>query len=223
MSGVLAVAEPVTVVFEGYMTKRAVVSGRNWKRRYFVLYSDGLLSYKKDNSVDTVKKSIQLGAKSKAMVLKELSSEGGIYVEGPTHDSLYLKAESTQEAKQWIQILNDLIQKLALHDATKRNNTLEVFAKSNKQQQVTVADATNSRNLGSQTVGVSTRNLGSSPGVRAGAKEKRTVPPPEGGWTMRVGAKDVFVDANTWMCYADKQAYETSGKVLGKADLAGLV
>ncbi|KAH9258652.1 hypothetical protein BASA81_003154 [Batrachochytrium salamandrivorans] len=223
MSGVISVSEPAAVVFEGYMTKRAVVSGRNWKRRYFVLYSDGLLSYKKDNTVDTVKKSIQLGAKSKAMVLKELSSEGGVYVEGPTHDALYLKADSMKEAKQWIQVLNDLTGQLQLSDATKRNNTLEVFAKSNKQDAQTMLQS--SRNLGSQTTGQSTRNLGSQNAgmLRVGVKEKRTPPPPEGGWEMRVGNKDVFVDANTWMFYADKTSYLKSGKVLGKAELASLV
>jgi len=44
---------------------------------------------------------------------------------------------------------------------------------------------------------------------------------------MRVGdlktAKDVFVDANTWMYYADKTSFDKGGKVLGKADISNLV
>jgi len=176
--------------------------------------------YKNDKD-EPVKNSVQLTSKSKAMVLKELMSEGGIYVEGPTHDPLYLKAESTKEAKEWIKCLNDLIKQLGLIEAKQRNNTLEIFAKSNK----TTKDAMGKsmRNLGSGSG--STRNLGSM--TRAGAKEKRTPPPPEGGWTMRIGdgknAKDVFVDANTWMYYADKASFDASGKVIGKADLASLV
>jgi len=175
--------------------------------------SDGQLLYKHDKD-EPVKNTVQLTSKSKAMVLKELMSEGGIYVEGPTHDPLYLKAESTKEAKEWIKTVNDLIKQLAIHEAKQRNNTLEVFAKSGGK----------ARNLGS-AVGGSSRVLGSS--TRAGAKEKRTVPPPDGGWTMRVGdgknAKDVFVDANTWMYYADKTSFDKGGKVIGKADIASLV
>ena len=241
MSGVLSVGEAPTIVFEGWMTKRAVVSGRNWKRRYFVLLSDGTLSYKNSNTVDTVKKSILLTSKSKAMVLKELSSEGGIYIEGPTHDSLYLKAESMKEAKQWIQVINDLIKQIGLSDANKRNNTLEVFAKANKtvrhfllvysishvccSKPADAMMAGSTRKLGSLGAAPSTRQLGSA--TRIGAKEKRTPPPPEGGWLMRVGdmktAKDVFVDANTWMYYVDKESFDKGGKVLGKAELSNLI
>ena len=182
--------------------------------------SDGQLLYKNDKE-EPVKNTVQLTAKSKAMVLKELMSEGGIYVEGPTHDPLYLKAESTKEAKEWIKCVNDLIKQLAVVEAKQRNNTLEVFAKTNK----TVKDSPMGKSVRTLGSGASSRTLGSS--TRAGAKEKRTPPPPEGGWTMRVGdgknAKDVFVDANTWMYYADKTAFDKGGKVIGKADLASLV
>jgi hypothetical protein len=182
--------------------------------------SDGQLLYKNDKE-EPVKNTVQLTSKSKAMVLKELMSEGGIYVEGPTHDPLYLKAESTKEAKEWIKNVNDLIKQLALIEAKNRNNTLEIFAKANKTGKDTGLGKS-MRNLGS---GTSSRNLGSS--TRAGAKEKRTPAPPEGGWVMRIGegktAKDVFVDANTWMYYADKASFDANGKVIGKADLASLV
>jgi len=165
--------------------------------------SDGQLLYKKEKD-EAVKNTVQLTSKSKALVLKELMSEGGIYIEGPTHEPLFLKAESTKDAKEWIKIVNDLIKKLSLQEAKNRNNTLEVFAKGKK-------------DVGSQ------RQLGS----RAGAKEKKTAIPPEGGWLMRVGdgknAKDVFVDAANWMYYANKMEYDKGGKVMGKADLAALV
>ena len=181
--------------------------------------SDGQLLYKNDKD-EPIKNTVQLTSKSKAMVLKELMSEGGIYVEGPTHDPLYLKAESTKEAKEWIKTVNDLIKQLAVNEAKHRNNTLEVFAKANKGAKDPMGKSM--RNLGS---GASSRTLGSS--TRAGAKEKRTAPPPEGGWLMRVGdgktAKDVFVDANTWMYYADKASFDKGGKVIGKAELASLV
>lgn len=180
--------------------------------------SDGLLHYRNDKD-EPNKKSLQLTSKSKAMVLKELMSEGGIYIEGPTHDPLYLKAESTKEAKEWIKIVNDLIKQLSAVEAEKRNNTLEVFAKGGGGIDPT-GMGKSSRNIGSQ----GTRTLGST---RAGAKEKRTPPPPEGGWLMRIGdgknAKDVFVDANTWMYYADKKSFDKGGKVMGKAEIANLV
>jgi hypothetical protein len=199
-----------------------IVSGRNWKRRYFILMSDGQLLYKNDKD-EPVKNTVQLTSKSKAMVLKELMSEGGIYVEGPTHDPLYLKAESTKEAKEWIKCVNDLIKQLAVNEAKQRNNTLEVFAKANKTKDSAMGKSM--RTLGSLGSGASSRTLGSS--TRAGAKEKRTPPPPEGGWVMRIGdgkvAKDVFVDANTWMYYADKASFDKNGKVIGKAELASLV
>jgi hypothetical protein len=106
MSGVISLSsETPEIVCEGYMTKRAIKSGRNWKRRYFTLFADGALAYKQTESpADQTKRTVQLGSNSRAMVLKELSSEGGIFIEGPTHESLYLKAESMKEAKQWIQV-----------------------------------------------------------------------------------------------------------------------
>ena len=181
--------------------------------------TDGQLLYKNDKD-EPVKKSVQLTSKSKAMVLKELMNEGGIYIEGPTHDPLYLKAESIKEAKEWIKNVNDLIKQLAVNEAKQRNNTLEVFAKANKTK-----DTSKSFRLGSMGSGVSSRALGSA--TRAGAKEKRTPAPPEGGWVMRIGdgktAKDVFVDAHTWMYYADKASFDKNGKVIGKAELASLV
>lgn len=165
--------------------------------------SDGQLLYKKDKD-EAVKNSVQLTSKSKALVLKELMSEGGIYIEGPTHDPLFLKAESTKDAKEWIKIINDLIKKLSVQEAKNRNNTLDVFAKGKK-------DVASPRALGS----------------RAGAKEKKTHIPADGGWVMRIGegktAKDVFVDAANWMYYANKNEYDKGGKVMGKADLPGLV
>ena len=191
------------VIKEGYMTKRAIVSGRNWKRRYFVLLADGTLQYRKDKDDDVVKNSINLSTKSRALVLKELASEGGIYVEGPTHDPLFLKAESTRDAKDWIKKINDLIKHLGEAEDKNRKNNLEVFSK---------------KGGGSRVGGGSVRN---------GGKEKRTPPPPEGGWVMRIGAgkaaKDVFVDANTWMYFGDKAAFDKGAKALGKADLASLV
>jgi len=193
----------VVVIKEGYMTKRAIVSGRNWKRRYFVLLVDGTLQYRKDKDDDVVKNSINLSTKSRALVLKELASEGGIYVEGPTHDPLFLKAESTRDAKDWIKKINDLIKHLNDAEDKNRKNNLEVFSK---------------KGGGSRVGGGSVRN---------GGKEKRTPPPPEGGWVMRIGAgklaKDVFVDANTWMYFADKTAFDKGAKALGKADIASLV
>ena len=206
-----------------------IVSGRNWKRRYFVLMSDGQLMYRNDKDEPT-KKSIQLTSKSKAMVLKELMSEGGIYIEGPTHDPLYLKAESTKEAKEWIKTTNDLIKQLSALESEKRNNHLEVFAKGKAAKETMGMSV---RGFGSQgasvrgigSMGPSSRGIGST--TRVGAKEKRTPPPPEGGWLMRVGdgktAKDVFVDANTWMYYADKKSFDKGGKVIGKAELSNLV
>jgi hypothetical protein len=187
---------------QGYMTKRAIVSGRNWKKRYFVLLSDGTLQYKKAPQDEDIKNSVVLSTKSKALVLKELAAEGGIYIEGPTHDPLFLKAESTRDAKDWIKKINDLVKHLAEHEDKTRKNHLEVFSKK-----------------------ASSRAGGGS--VRTGAKEKRTPAPPLGGWEMRIGAgktaKDVFVDANTWMYYADHAAFDKGAKALGKADLASLV
>jgi len=206
----------VLVVHEGYLTKRAIVSGRNWKRRYFVIYSDGQIAYK-IKPEDPSKKSLQLSGKSNALVLKELAGEGGFCIEGPTHDALFLKAESVQEAKVWIKKVNDVAKMLLTAESQKRNNTLDVFARGGGKA---APAGKGSGVLG----GVSGRSLGSH---RAGAKEKRTLPPPEGGWPMRVGegktAKDVFVDANTWMYYADKSEFDKGGKVLGKADLAALI
>jgi len=196
-------ADGDVVIKEGYMTKRAIVSGRNWKKRYFVLLADGTLLYRKEKDDDAVKNSIQLSTKSRALVLKELASEGGIYIEGPSHDPLYLKAESTREAKDWIKKINDLVKHLADAEDKNRKNQLEAF----------------SRRAGAGRAG------GGS--VRTGGKEKRTPPPPEGGWVMRVGAgktaKDVFVDANTWMYYPDKAAFDKGTKALGKADISLLV
>jgi hypothetical protein len=231
MSGVLD--EKISIVFEGYMTKRAIVSGRNWKRRYFLLYSDGELAYRNNEHDSGAKKSITLTSKSKAMVLKELMSEGGVYVEGPTHDPLYLKAESMKEAKEWIRVLNEVITLLGTKEAHSRKANLDVFNKPTKQPGGGREFGSVVNKLVSTTAGIgSTRNLGSGSlgsgsATRAGAKEKRTPPPPEGGWLMRVGdmktAKDVFVDANTWMYYENKEAYEKGGKVIGKAELVNLI
>lgn len=199
----MATAEATTVK-EGYMTKRAIVSGRNWKKRYFILLSDGTLMYKATKEDDVVKNSIQLSSKSRALVLKELASEGGIYIEGPTHDPLFLKAESLRDAKDWIKKTTDVCKGLADQESANRKNNLEVFNKKG---------------------GAAARAGGGT--LRSGGKEKRTPPPPEGGWVMRIGhgkqAFDGFVDANTWTYYKNKASFDKGEKAMGKADLTLLV
>jgi hypothetical protein len=113
----------------------------------------------------------------------------------------------------WIKKVNEVTKHLQTMENQKRNNTLDVFARGLPK----TGSAVNVKGSGG-------RVLGSG---RAGAKEKRTPPPPEGGWLMRVGdgktAKDVFVDANTWMYYQTREEFDKGGKVLGKADLAALI
>ena len=51
------------ILKEGYLIKRAMKSGRNWKKRYFVLRASGVISYC-DKAGDPPKNEIQLTAES---------------------------------------------------------------------------------------------------------------------------------------------------------------
>lgn len=94
----------MVAIIQGFLKKRAIKSGKNWKRRYFVLTDEGILQFS-DRKGGPVKGSIQITQLTSISVLRELKHDGGICITGPDHSPLYLQAESREVAEGWIQAM----------------------------------------------------------------------------------------------------------------------
>ncbi|GBG26991.1 Unconventional myosin-X [Hondaea fermentalgiana] len=92
------------IMIQGYLKKRAMQSGKNWKRRYFMLTTDGELQFCEKKG-SPIKGSIQITKHTSISVLRELGEEGGICITGPDHEPMYLQAESQEVAEGWIQAM----------------------------------------------------------------------------------------------------------------------
>lgn len=118
-------------MIQGFLQKRAMKSGKNWKKRYFVLRSNGELSYSEKKGT-AVKRTIQITRQTNIAALKELEGEGGISVTGPGHQPLYLQADSEEVAEGWIQAMNIIKSggsgNLKKEDERKGDNLRDAFA-----------------------------------------------------------------------------------------------
>ena len=187
----------------------ALVSGRNWKKRYFMLRADGTLTYHEKQG-DEPKNTIKLGVKSQAAVLAELASEGGLFVEGPTHDPVYIKADSVQDAGSWIKKINGVIAKLSEAEALRRKNDLGAFS---------------SVRGGALLGGRKSHTRKGRGGVKK-KSEAQMVPLPSDGM-YKIGpdkdAKDCFVHWKTKEYFADEKTFKDGGKALGRVDISLVV
>jgi len=95
---------------EGFLHKRAVRSGRSWKRRYFVL-ADSLLSYYKTEDTRQEKARGEFVITGMTTVRPSSAKEFGIEVAAADAGfSLQLAAESMDEQTAWLDSLNRAIE-----------------------------------------------------------------------------------------------------------------
>eukprot|EP01029_Cantina_marsupialis_P020408 TRINITY_DN4779_c2_g2_i1.p1 TRINITY_DN4779_c2_g2~~TRINITY_DN4779_c2_g2_i1.p1 ORF type:complete len:595 (-),score=181.25 TRINITY_DN4779_c2_g2_i1:407-2191(-) len=97
-----------TIVFQGFLTKCAIKSRRNWKKRYFRVFNNEI-TYSKSMGSSKVKGSLPVDAKSsvRSCDLKDFcfeydSSDGRV---------MFAYASSTAELREWMKALKNLINK----------------------------------------------------------------------------------------------------------------
>jgi hypothetical protein len=99
---------------EGWLTKKAIKSGRNWRKRFFVL--DGCdLSYYKDGTLKKQKGTMPLNAKSRVMCGPFASSSRPNLLEitWSTGTSLMLSAPTEAEQKMWQRAISSEVGRVA--------------------------------------------------------------------------------------------------------------
>ena len=103
------------ILKEGWLTKRALKSGRNWKKRYFTLRKDGSLTYKERKDDTKPKGEIQLGAGADVV----RSDEEQFCFEITGDHRLVARAESQFEQKDWMVEISNAIAYASGQDPTK--------------------------------------------------------------------------------------------------------
>lgn len=94
---------------EGFLHKRAVRSGRTWKRRYFVL-SDNSLTYFKTDDTKTEKPRGEFIITALTTVKPSSAKEFGMEMCAPDGLVLTLAADSTEEQTAWLDAINKAIE-----------------------------------------------------------------------------------------------------------------
>lgn len=207
------------ILKEGYLIKRAMKSGRNWKKRYFVLTVDGVIEYG-DKQGDAPKNRLQLSPNSTVSILpeSELGGDTGFVVSSPGHNPLYLKVKKSERdtAEDWLAAIAKVIKKLGGGKSTNVGD-YEAYARMNS----TLQRQQSGSNLRRRNKTLErTRKKGTD------GDEKKDEDMPE-GFKMKIGktkgAPDYFVSAKTWEYYNSAEDCKQGKPPLGKAMLALLV
>jgi hypothetical protein len=94
---------------EGFLHKRAVRSGRTWKRRYFVL-GDHALTYFKTDDTKQEKPRGEFSITALTTVKPSSAREFGMEMVSPDGLVLTLAAESVEEQHAWLDAINRVIE-----------------------------------------------------------------------------------------------------------------
>jgi hypothetical protein len=110
-SSAAAAKTPGVKHYKGWLTKRAVISGRNWKRRYFVLsVPKRTLAYYDGEKTEAPKRVFLLGADCSAEAVVRTGQHAGFKsncLKLTTHNSsMYAAAKSAAERDLWIDAIN---------------------------------------------------------------------------------------------------------------------
>ena len=94
----------------GWLLKRAIVSGRNWKRRYFELDAEaGWLKYRASDTDARHKGLLELGAGCRVDAVLRTGANAGLkrwcFCVATPDATLYAAAESAQERDGWVRAL----------------------------------------------------------------------------------------------------------------------
>jgi len=111
-SGIIQDIHKAVALFEtmeGFLQKRAVRSGRSWKRRYFVL-SDLVLTYYKTDDTKQEKPRGEFPVTALTTVRPSSAREFGMEMASPDGLVLTLAAESIEEQHAWLDAINKSIE-----------------------------------------------------------------------------------------------------------------
>jgi len=78
---------------------------KRWRRKYFLLDNEGYLN-QMDRKGDARRVQIPITPNTQVGALKASGQDGGISLTGPTHEPLYLRAETGLVAEGWIRAFN---------------------------------------------------------------------------------------------------------------------
>ena len=199
-----------TIIKKGYLTKRSNQGGNFWRKRFFVLYSDGRLTCsEKKGAAPKYVYALTPTSKLSSIPKDELKAERGFFItfnsasRDRTAEVLCVKSVKKQEIDQWRKVVKGLLTKMS--------------------------DNPNSSPLGSvpKFETKSHLNIGGIYQDAKTLKRKGSTQTLVNGYVMKVGkgkdSGDYFVNAHTFEYFKSEDDCLRGAKPLGKATLSLLV
>lgn len=192
------------ILLKGYLTKRSSRGGNIWRKRFFVLYSDGRLTCsEKKGAPPKYQYVLSPTSRLSSIPQDELKSERGFFITfnsgSSSSDVLCVKSSKKHEVEQW----DKIVRKLLAHMGTSASYN-------QTRSQLQMASIYES----------------SRPGAANSATRKGSASAAQ-GYVMKVGrddgAGDYFVNAHTFEYFYSEEDCIKGAKPVGKATLNVLV
>jgi len=198
-------------------------SGSKWKKKYFILSSDGNLQYGDSKKAKKLYMKLNKNTQISQLPSSELGGDYGFIITTPgTSQTIVLKNKSKGEANKWFIAVRDVINE-SKQEAGGRGGPpmADIYASSTMRSQKNLrAHGRSFESLGGG--GGSEKSLGSGKSGKSG----RGIDVDE-GWVMKVGknknAPDFFVNSKTWEYYKSVEDSRSGKPCVGKALLSLLV
>jgi hypothetical protein len=122
---ITAVIANIDQLKRGYLNKRAVVSGRDWKKRFFMLSTNVLMYYQSESTTSQPKGSFRLTSETTVdgdvTLMRGSEQVKFCFAVSSSEKTMYLEGSSQEDRASWILSLKDRISVLPKVDDTKND------------------------------------------------------------------------------------------------------